>query len=199
VFVVVTLTFVDVVAVPLNVVAVIEPLDGFIVTVDTVEVAAPDTVVVAGVNIIGWLALVEASVTSTFLPVVAVPVTLPVRLPVTLPEKAPLNVVADIVPDDGLTLTVETVDVAAPDTDVVAGVNIIGWLLLAEVINTSTFLPVVAVPVTLPVRLPVTLPEKAPLNVVAEIVPDDGFTLTVDTVDVAAPDTDVVAGVNMIG
>jgi hypothetical protein len=106
---------------------------------------------VAGVNIIGWLALVDATNTSTFLPVVAVPVTLPVRLPVTLPEKAPLNVVADIVPLDGLTLTVDTVDVAAPDTDVVAGVNIIGWLLLAEVINTSTFLPVVAVPVRLPV------------------------------------------------
>ena len=120
---------------------------------------------------------------------VAVPVTLPVRLPVTLPEKAPLNVVADIVPLDGLTLTVDTVDVAAPDTDVVAGVNIIGWLLLAEVINTSTFLPVVAVPVTLPVR--------APENVVALKVPVEGVARIVETVDVAAPETLTSAKVNI--
>jgi hypothetical protein len=56
-----------------------------------------------------------------------------------LPEKAPLNVVAEIVPVDGLTLTVDTVDVAAPATDVVAGVNIIGWLVLVVAVITLTF------------------------------------------------------------
>jgi len=52
------------------------------------------------------------------------------------------------------------------------------------------FAAVVAVP---------ALPLKDPLKVVAVIVPDEGFILTVDTVEVAAPDTDVVAGVNIIG
>jgi hypothetical protein len=80
-----------------------------------------------------------AEVTFTFRPVVAEPA---------LPVRAPENVVAVIVPDDGLTLTVDTVDVAAPDTVVVAGVNIIGWLALVDASVTSTFLPVVAVPVT---------------------------------------------------
>ena len=47
-----------------------------------------------------------------FCEVVAVPVT----LPVTFPEKAPENVVALIVPVDGVTNTVVTADVAAPDT-----------------------------------------------------------------------------------
>jgi hypothetical protein len=130
---------------------------------------------------------------------VANPVTLPVRLPVTLPENAPLNVVADIVLVDGFIKTVDTVDVAAPATDVVAGVNIIGWLAAVVAVIMLTFCPVVAKPVTLPVRLPVTLPENAPLNVVAETVLVDGLIKTVDTVDVAAPDTDVVAGVNTIG
>jgi hypothetical protein len=104
---------VDVVAVPVrapeNVVAVIVLLDGLIVTVETVEVAAPDTDVVAGVNIIGCAKLVEASVTSTFLPVVAEPA---------LPVRAPENVVAVIVPEDGVTNTVVTLEVAAPDTEV---------------------------------------------------------------------------------
>jgi hypothetical protein len=59
--------------------------------------------------------------------------------PVILPENAPLNVVAEIVPVDGLTLTVDTVDVAAPATDVVAGVNIIGWLVLVVAVITLTF------------------------------------------------------------
>ena len=60
---------------------------------------------------------------------------------------------------------------------------------------TSTFLAVCAKPVT----LPVTLPEKAPENVVAATVPLDGLTVTVDTVDVAAPDNDPDTGVNIIG
>lgn len=38
-----------------------------------------------------------------------------------------------------------------------------------EVVNTSTFLPVVAVPVT----LPITLPKWTPSIVAAEIVPND--------------------------
>jgi hypothetical protein len=130
---------------------------------------------------------------------VAKPVTLPVRLPVTLPENAPLNVVADIVLVDGLIKTVDTVDVAAPDTDVVAGVNTIGWFADVVAVIMLTFCPVVAKPVTFPVRLPVTLPENAPLNVVAVIVLVDGLIDTVETVEVAAPDTDVVAGVNIIG
>jgi hypothetical protein len=88
-------------------------------TVETVEVAAPDTLAEAGVNISGWLALVVAATTLTFCPVVAKPVTFPVRFP----ENAPLNVVADNVPVDGLTLTVDTVDVAAPETEAAAGVN----------------------------------------------------------------------------
>ena len=61
---------------------------------------------------------VVAATTFKFWPVVA--------YPVKLPENAPLNVVADNVPVDGLTLTVDTVDVAAPETAVVAGVNTIG-------------------------------------------------------------------------
>jgi hypothetical protein len=97
---------------------------------------------------------------------VAVPVTFPVTLPVTVPVRGPENADAVIVPVDGFTFTLETVEVAAPDTDVVAGVNMIGWLVLVEASVTSTFLPVVAVPVT--------LPEKAPLNVVAVNTPVDG-------------------------
>jgi hypothetical protein len=120
---------------------------------------------------------------SMFLPVVAVPVTFPVTLPVTAPVKGPENARAVIVPEDGFTFTLDTVEVAAPDTDVVAGVNMIGWLALVEASVTSTFLPVVAVPVRLPV--------KAPLNVVAVIVPEDGVTNTVVTLEVAAPDTEV--------
>ena len=49
-----------------------------------------------------------------------------VAVPVTFPEKAPENVVAVMVLFDGLILTVETVDIAAPTTAVVAGVNKIG-------------------------------------------------------------------------
>ena len=59
------------------------------------------------------------------------------------------------------------------------------------VVATFTIVAVVAVPVKLPVN--------APLNVVAVIVLVDGFMLTVETVEVAAPVTDPVAGVNIIG
>jgi hypothetical protein len=57
-------------------------------------------------------------------------------------------------------------------------------------VATLIFAAVVAVP---------ALPIRGPENAAALIVPVDGLTLTVDTVDVAAPDTDVVAGVNIIG
>jgi hypothetical protein len=50
-----------------------------------------------------------------------------------------------------------------------------------------------------PVTLPVTFPEKAPENVVAATVPFDGLTVTVDTLEEAAPDTVPVAGVKVIG
>ena len=50
-----------------------------------------------------------------------------------------------------------------------------------------------------PVTFPVKFPENAPENVVALTVPVDGLTLTVDTVEVAAPETAVVAGVKTIG
>ena len=53
----------------------------------------------------------------------------------------------------------------------------------------------VAKPVTFPVKFPL----NAPLNVVALNVPVEGLTLTLDTVEVAAPETAVVAGVNTIG
>ena len=45
----------------------------------------------------------------------------------------------------------------------------------------------------------VALPDNVPENVVAEIVPVDGFTVTVDIVDVAAPDTLAAAVVNITG
>ena len=63
----------------------------------------------------------------------------------------------------------------------------------------SVCFAVVAVPVTFPVTFPVTAPVKGPENARAVIVPEDGLTFTLETVEVAAPDTDVVAGVNMIG
>lgn len=69
--------------------------------------------------------------------------------PEALPVKAPENVVAVIVLVEGLIETVETVEVAAPDTEPVAGVNIIGWLALVVAATTFTFCPVVAVPETL--------------------------------------------------
>ena len=103
--------------------------------------------------------------------------------------------VAETVPLDGLTLNVDNVDDAPPVTDVVAGVNNTGWLAFVVAVMILIFCPVVAVPVTLPVRLP----EKEPENVVAATVPVDGFTVTVDTVEVAAPDNDPEAGVNIIG
>ena len=43
---------------------------------------------------------------------------MPVTFPVTLPEKAPEKVVAETVPVDGVTNTVVTLEVAAPDTEV---------------------------------------------------------------------------------
>ena len=49
---------------------------------------------------------------SKFLAVCAKPVT----FPVTFPENAPENVVAETVPVDGVTKTVVTAEVAAPDT-----------------------------------------------------------------------------------
>ena len=116
---------------------------------------------------------------SIFLAVVAEPA---------FPDNVPENVVAVIVPVDGFTLTVETVEVAAPETLVVAGVNNIGWLALVVAVTTLTFCPVVAVPVTFPVRLP----ENAPENVVAVTVPVDGTTNTVVTADVAEPATEVL-------
>ena len=59
------------------------------------------------------------------------------------------------------------------------------------VVATLRFVAVVAVPVTFPVR--------GPENAVAVTVPVDGFTVTVETVEVAAPDNVPEAGVNMIG
>lgn len=166
-------------------VAVTVPVLGLTETVETVDVAPPVTEVVAGVNNIGWLALVVAATIFTFCPVVANPVRFPVC--------APLNVVAATVPFDGLIVTVDTVDVAAPETVPVAGVNVIGWARLVVAATTFMFLPVVANPVTFPVRFP----EKAPENVVAVTVPVDGVTNTVVTEDVAAPETEVPCGLNV--
>jgi hypothetical protein len=47
--------------------------------------------------------------------------------------------VAETVLVDGLIKTVDTVDVAAPATDVVAGVNIIGWLADVVAVIMLTF------------------------------------------------------------
>ena len=88
---------------------------------------------------------------------------------------------------DGLTDTVDTVDVAAPVTEVVAGVNIIGWLADVVAVTILTLPAVVALPV------------NAPLNVVAVIVPVDGFMVTVDTVELATPESVPDVGVKMIG
>ena len=118
-------------------------------TVDTVEVAAPVTLAVAGVNIIGWLAFVVAVITLTFCAVVAVPVTFPVRFP----ENDPLNVVAATVPVDGFTVTVETEEVAAPETVPVAGVNVIGCVALVVAATTVRLFAVVAVPVKFPAKV----------------------------------------------
>ena len=112
-----------------------------------------------------------------------------------LPDNVPENVVAVIVPVEGLTVTVDTVEVAAPDNEPEAGVNIIGWFDDVDAATTFTFCPVVAKPVTLPVKLPVNAPE----NVVAATVPVDGFTVTVDTVELAAPDNVPEAGVKTTG
>ena len=126
--------------------------------------------------------LVVAATTLTFCPVVANPVTFPVRFP----ENAPENVVALNVPVDGFTLTVDTEDVAAPETVAAAGVNKTGWLADVVAATTLIFLPVVA--------KPVKLPEKAE----AVIVPVDGVTNTVDTAEVADPVTLTSCGVNVI-
>ena len=65
-----------------------------------------------------------------------------VAVPVTFPVSGPENAEAVTVPVDGLTLTVDTVEVAAPETPVVAGVNTIGWLALVVAVTISIFLDV---------------------------------------------------------
>jgi len=72
-----------------------------------------------------------------------------------LPESAPENVVAVIVLFDGLTLIVETLDIAAPVTLVVAGVNKIGWLALVLDATTFKALEVDAIPVKFGAETPV--------------------------------------------
>ena len=178
----------------MKVVAVIVPVDGFTVTVEIEDTAAPETVAEAVVNSILCAKFDDpAATTLTFCPVVAKPVT----LPVTLPENAPENVVAATVPFDGFIVTVETVEVAAPETVEAAGVNITGWAKLVLAATMFTFCPVVAKPVTLPVTFPVRFPEKAPENVVAETVPLEGLTVTVEIVDTAAPEAVAEAVVNI--
>ena len=56
-----------------------------------------------------------------------------------MPEKAPEKVVAATVPFDGFTVTVDTVDVAAPVNVPEAGVNIIGCAVLVVAAITFTF------------------------------------------------------------
>ena len=102
-----------------------------------------------------------------------------------MPEKAPENVVADNVPVDGLTVTVETVEVAAPETVAEAGVNNTGWLAAVVAATTLIFLPVVANPV------------KLPENAVAVNVPVDGTTDIVLTADIAEPETETSCGLNV--
>lgn len=68
------MTLVEVVAIPdnapENVVADTVPVDGFIKNVDTEDVAEPDAVPVAVVNVIGWLKLeAPAATTLTLLDV----------------------------------------------------------------------------------------------------------------------------------
>ena len=58
-----------------------------------------------------------ANCTSTFLPVLAYPVTFPVN--------APEKVVAVTVPVEGVTKTVLTAETAAPATEVLCGINVI--------------------------------------------------------------------------
>ena len=99
---------VDVVAfpdnVPENVVAVTVLVDGLIVTVDTVDVAAPVKLPEAGVNITGWFVFVVAATTLTLVPVVA------------NPANVPLKVVDVSVAVLGLYVK-PPVEVAAPDTE----------------------------------------------------------------------------------
>ena len=109
----------------------------------------------------------------------------PVTFPVRLPENAPENVVALTVPVEGLTLTVDTVEVAAPETEAAAGVNKTGWLADVVAATTLIFLPVVANPV------------KLPENAVAVNVPVDGTTNIVLTADVAEPETETSCGLNV--
>lgn len=71
--------------------------------------------------------------TSIFLAVVAEPA---------LPDNVPEKVVAVKVPVDGLTVIVDTEDVAAPETLAAAGVNNTGWFALVEAAITSIFLEV---------------------------------------------------------
>lgn len=135
------------VTLPENVVAVSVPVDGTYDNEPLEDNPVPVTVVAAPLNTGYTVDAVLVVATFTFVAVVAVPVKLPVN--------APLNVVAVKVPFDGLIVTVETVEVAAPETEVVAGVNVIGWLALVVAATTEILLAVEAVPVTFPVRLPV--------------------------------------------
>ena len=61
-----------------------------------------------------------------------------------VPDNAPENVVAVTVLVEGLTVTVDTVEVAAPDNEPDTGVNIIGCAVLVVAAITFTFWPVVA-------------------------------------------------------
>jgi hypothetical protein len=119
----------------------------------------------------------------TFCPVVANPVTFPVKLP----ENAPENVVADNTPVDGTYDNAALDEIPVPVTVVAAPLNTGYTVDAVFVVAIFTIAAVVAVPV------------NEPLNVVADNVPVDGLTVTVDTVDVAAPDNEPDTGVNIIG
>ena len=176
------MTLPAVVALPENALAVIVPVDGLIVTVDTVELAAPERVPDAGVKIIGWFVFVVAATTLTFCPVVA--------YPVRFPENAPENVVAVKVPVDGTYDNEPLDDKPVPVVVVAAPLNTGYTVDAVFVVATLIFDEVVAV---------AEFPDKVPLKVVAVIVLVEGLIVTVDTVEVAAPETVPVAGVNVIG
>ena len=137
--------------------------------------AEPTTAVNCGVNVTAWTVLVVANRTSTFL----------------LVEPYPEKTVAVSVPVEGIKDNVLLEERPVPVVVVAAPLNT-GYIVEAVfVVATFTVVDVVAVPVT--------VPDKAPENVVAVIVLLDGLTLTVDTLDTAAPVILVVAGVNKIG
>ena len=162
--------------------------DGVTVIVETVETAAPDCVPVLGVNINGWLVAAVVATTFTFVDVVAKPVNVPVTFPVTLPVNGPANALAVTVPVEGVTVTVETLDTAAPDCVPELGVNIRGCAVPAAAATILTLVDVVAKPVNVPVTFPVTFPVNGPEKALAVIVPVEGVIVTVDIVETAAPD-----------